>query len=109
MRSLIADARSLETQAQSQRAAVSEANARMASFRRASGAGLGCTLSPQELALATEIDELRSKFQEVIWELWRVKAEVDELQQILEEDAAQFQKEFEAWLKALRKRQKHKR
>lgn len=104
-------AKTLNTEAKDVRSLVGEAKQRLAKLRggnECEAAALGNdvvrTLSPEELTTINEIEGLRARFQELTWELWRVKAEVDKLQHSLEEDAITMQREFESWFVWLRRR-----
>lgn len=102
-------AKTLHDEAKDVRSAVAGAKQHLASLRpdesetAASANEAARTLSPEELSTINEIDGLRARFQELTWEMWRVKAEVDKLERSLGADAVQMQREFESWFKWLRR------
>mmetsp|Transcript_153989 Transcript_153989/g.266696 ORF Transcript_153989/g.266696 Transcript_153989/m.266696 type:complete len:254 (+) Transcript_153989:1-762(+) len=102
-------AKTLNDEAKDVRAAVADAKQHLASLRPDESETTALeneavrTLSPEELSTINEIEGLRARFQELTWELWRVKAEVDKLERSLGADAVEMQKEFESWFKWLRR------
>eukprot|EP00931_Biecheleriopsis_adriatica_P052910 TRINITY_DN30866_c0_g1_i2.p1 TRINITY_DN30866_c0_g1~~TRINITY_DN30866_c0_g1_i2.p1 ORF type:complete len:315 (+),score=55.57 TRINITY_DN30866_c0_g1_i2:151-1095(+) len=63
----------------------------------------GQTLVPGEFECVSELKDLRDKFKHTIEALWEAEAEVDRLDQSLQTDVAQMQKDFSRWHSKLRK------